>query len=77
MAARLDELQNGEHSRSAIVTEVQKKRKASASKKSRRKYRMLAEVGDVGINEEVEPLQPTGPQSEIPTKPVHDTPKKS
>ncbi len=43
LAARLDELRNGDQSRTAIVAEVKRTRKASASKKSRRKYRKLAE----------------------------------
>jgi peptide chain release factor len=43
MARKLDDLQNGELSRSAIVAEVTRRRKASAEKKSRRKYRALAE----------------------------------
>ena len=47
LAAKLDELRNGEQSRTAIVTEVKRKRKASAAKKSRRKYRALQEEEDI------------------------------
>ncbi|KEZ39662.1 hypothetical protein SAPIO_CDS9601 [Scedosporium apiospermum] len=43
LAQRLDELYNGEQSRSAIVGDVKQKKRASASKKSRRKYRKLEE----------------------------------
>ncbi|KAK2004527.1 RF-1 domain-containing protein [Colletotrichum falcatum] len=43
LAQKLDDLQNGEQSRSAIVGEVKRKKAASASKKSRRKYRQLDE----------------------------------
>jgi protein subunit release factor B len=43
LAAKLDEMQNGEASRSAIVGGVKKKRADSAAKKSRRKYRKLEE----------------------------------
>lgn len=43
LAARLDELYNGEESRTAIVGTVKKKRADSAAKKSRRKYKKLEE----------------------------------
>ncbi|KAL1877614.1 hypothetical protein VTK73DRAFT_8438 [Phialemonium thermophilum] len=43
LAAKLDDLQNGDRSRSALVSEIKKKRAASAAKKSRRKYRKLKE----------------------------------
>ncbi|KAH0495255.1 hypothetical protein TgHK011_008820 [Trichoderma gracile] len=43
LAQRIDELTNGDHSRSAIVGAVKKKRADSAAKKSRRKYRLLEE----------------------------------
>ncbi|KAK4241456.1 RF-1 domain-containing protein [Achaetomium macrosporum] len=55
LAARLDELINGTQSRTAIVSEVKKKRAASKAKKSRRKYRKLAgEKGREEKNEEEE-----------------------
>ncbi|KAK0626868.1 RF-1 domain-containing protein [Immersiella caudata] len=43
LAAKLDELVNGDQSRNAIVGNVKKKRADSAAKKSRRKYRKLEE----------------------------------
>ncbi|EXA50682.1 hypothetical protein NW761_000492 [Fusarium oxysporum] len=43
LAQRVDELRNGDQSRSAIVGQVKQKRAASASKKSRRKYKKLEE----------------------------------
>ncbi|PKS10829.1 hypothetical protein jhhlp_002586 [Lomentospora prolificans] len=43
LAQRLDELYNGEQSRTAIVGHVKRKKRASADKKSRRKYRKLEE----------------------------------
>ncbi|PTB67979.1 hypothetical protein BBK36DRAFT_1194484 [Trichoderma citrinoviride] len=43
LAQRIDELTNGDQSRSAIVGSVKKKRADSAAKKSRRKYRLLEE----------------------------------
>ncbi|KAI9149243.1 peptide chain release factor-like protein [Paramyrothecium foliicola] len=43
LAQKVDDLLNGDQSRSAIVGEVKKKRADSAAKKSRRKYRMLEE----------------------------------
>ncbi|KAG5981344.1 hypothetical protein E4U55_003022 [Claviceps digitariae] len=41
LAQKVDDMLNGEHSRSAIVGEVKRKKAASAAKKSRRKYRQL------------------------------------
>ncbi|KAK4138740.1 hypothetical protein BT67DRAFT_438052 [Trichocladium antarcticum] len=43
LALRLDELANGDQSRTAIVGGAKKKRSDSAAKKSRRKYKKLAE----------------------------------
>jgi len=43
LAARLDEIVNGDQSRTAIVGGFKKKRSDSAAKKSRRKYRKLEE----------------------------------
>ncbi|KAM5342520.1 hypothetical protein ACJ41O_013486 [Fusarium nematophilum] len=43
LAQRIDELRNGDQSRSAIVGQVKKKKAASAAKKSRRKYKKLEE----------------------------------
>ena len=54
LAAKLDDIRNGEQSRNAIVGEVKRKKKASASKKSRRKYRQ---------QEDAEPLVE---ESEVP-----------
>ena len=41
MAERVEEIEKGAESRVAIVGEVKKKRKSSAVKKSKRKYRLL------------------------------------
>jgi protein subunit release factor B len=43
LAQKVDDLLNGDQSRSAIVGDVKKKKAASAAKKSRRKYRKLEE----------------------------------
>ena len=43
LAKRVDDLANGEQSRAAIVGEIKRKKKVSADKKSRRKYRKLDE----------------------------------
>ncbi|KAF5659198.1 polypeptide chain release factor [Fusarium heterosporum] len=43
LAQRVDELRNGDQSRSAIVGQVKLKKASSASKKSRRKYKKLEE----------------------------------
>ncbi|PNY24958.1 peptide chain release factor-like protein, mitochondrial [Tolypocladium capitatum] len=43
LAQKVDDLLHGDRSRSAIVGEIKRKRAASATKKSRRKYKMLDE----------------------------------
>ncbi|OLN84993.1 putative peptide chain release factor-like protein, mitochondrial [Colletotrichum chlorophyti] len=43
LAQKIDDLHNGDQSRSAIVGEVKRKKAASAAKKSKRKYRKLEE----------------------------------
>ncbi|KAL2878143.1 hypothetical protein SGCOL_006674 [Colletotrichum sp. CLE4] len=43
LAEKIDNLQNGDQSRAAIVGDVKRKKAASASKKSKRKYRQLEE----------------------------------
>jgi len=48
LALRVEEMEKGSKSRVAIVGEVKKKRKASAVKKSRKKYRLLEEVKGKG-----------------------------
>lgn len=52
LAQKLDDLKNGEQSRSAIVGDVKKKRSDSAAKKSRRKYRKLEEEKAAAVAEE-------------------------
>jgi len=46
LTARIDELVNGDQSRSAIVGNSKKKRYDSAAKKARRKYKRLAEKAE-------------------------------
>ncbi|KAF3356453.1 Histone H1 [Verticillium dahliae VDG1] len=42
---KLDDLENGDQSRNAIVAEAKRRKAASAAKKSKRKYRKLEEAG--------------------------------
>jgi len=44
LADRIEELEKGKESRVAVVGETKKKRKSSAVKKSKRKYRLLEEA---------------------------------
>ncbi|CZR59998.1 related to polypeptide chain release factors [Phialocephala subalpina] len=44
LAERVEEIQKGKESRVAVVGETKKKRKSSAVKKSKRKYRLLEEA---------------------------------
>lgn len=57
LAAKLDDLRNGDQSRSAIVSEIKKKRAASAAKKSRRKYRKLEEAKAENTAEDQAPVE--------------------
>lgn len=43
LADKLDDMQNGDKSRNAIVGEVKKRKKSSSEKKKRRKYKLLDE----------------------------------
>ncbi|TDZ22415.1 putative peptide chain release factor-like protein [Colletotrichum orbiculare MAFF 240422] len=52
LAQKIDDLQNGGQSRSAIVGEVKRKKAASAAKKSKRKYRKLDDDNKEGEGEE-------------------------
>lgn len=54
LAARLDELYNGDESRTAIVGTVKKKRADSAAKKSRRKYKKLEEEKAAAVQQSSE-----------------------
>ncbi|EKD13515.1 uncharacterized protein L3040_008617 [Drepanopeziza brunnea f. sp. 'multigermtubi'] len=54
LAERVEELEKGKQSRVAVVRETKQKRKSSAVKKSRRKYRLLDELkmkGQEAVNE--------------------------
>ncbi|KAF5577544.1 polypeptide chain release factor [Fusarium pseudoanthophilum] len=65
LAQRVDELRNGDQSRSAIVGKVKQKKAASASKKSRRKYKKLEEdktttAAEVGAQSDTAPASAEG-----------------
>ncbi|KAG5928023.1 hypothetical protein E4U42_001405 [Claviceps africana] len=63
LAQKVDNLLNGEQSRSSIVGEVKRKKAASAAKKSRRKYRQLEQDKCVDA---IAPT-PVGEDSSMPT----------
>ena len=44
LAERVEEIEKGKESRVAVVQEVKRKRKSSAVKKSKRKYRALEDA---------------------------------
>ena len=80
LAEKIEFLRKGDESRFAKKIEVKNKRKASASKKSKRKYRALEEAksgstaGDVTVEGESELDGPEGgtalaEEDHIPTKP--------
>ncbi len=58
LAERVEELEKGKESRVAVVGETKKKKKSSAVKKSKRKYRLLEEAktktkqGKAGVAED-------------------------
>ncbi|KAI1351783.1 RF-1 domain-containing protein [Xylaria sp. FL0043] len=53
LADKLDDIARGDESRSAVVGEVKRKKKASSAKKSRRKYRKLDEKKGATGTEEI------------------------
>ncbi|KAL2067963.1 hypothetical protein VTL71DRAFT_16061 [Oculimacula yallundae] len=54
LAERVEELEKGKESRVAVVAETKKKRKSSAVKKSKRKYKLLDEAKRNESGEQVE-----------------------
>ncbi|KAI0379881.1 RF-1 domain-containing protein [Hypomontagnella monticulosa] len=52
LADKLDQLERGDQSRSAVVGEFKRKKKASSAKKSRRKYRKLEEEKQANVTEQ-------------------------
>lgn len=56
LALRLEEIEKGSQSRTAIVTAVKQKKKSSASKKSRRKYKAL-DAAKAAAGEEVSAIE--------------------
>ncbi|KAG9506042.1 hypothetical protein J7337_003017 [Fusarium musae] len=72
LAQRVDELRNGDQSRSAIVGKVKQKKAASASKKSRRKYKKLEEEKKTATVAEVGAQSDTAPASAEGSDPTMD-----
>ena len=52
LAEKVDEITNGKDSRVAVLRDVKIKRKSSAAKKSRRKYRALEEAKKAAAGED-------------------------
>ncbi|KAF5227283.1 hypothetical protein HG531_004275 [Fusarium graminearum] len=75
LAQRVDELRNGDQSRSAIVGRVKEKKAASASKKSRRKYKKLEEEKAIAAagDEAEAPLEATSDLSTQNGSAAHET----
>jgi peptide chain release factor len=66
LAERIEELEKGKESRVAIVGETKRKRKSSAVKKSKRKYRLLeaaktivVDQNDEGVEKVEDPMEET------------------
>ncbi|KAF4971555.1 hypothetical protein FSARC_1651 [Fusarium sarcochroum] len=80
LAQRVDELRNGDQSRSAIVGQVKQKKAASASKKTRRKYKKLEEEKAAATattqSEETTSDSIEGSTQDIPVTESSDTPSK-
>ncbi|KAM0287415.1 hypothetical protein ACHAQH_000365 [Verticillium albo-atrum] len=74
LAERLDDLENGDQSRSAIVGEAKRKKAASAAKKSKRKYKKLEE-GETKQDDDIAEAAESGTSEiDVTTKPkVTDT----
>ncbi|KAH9910086.1 RF-1 domain-containing protein [Xylariomycetidae sp. FL2044] len=67
LADRLDDLARGDQSRSAVVGEVKRRKKASSAKKSRRKYRKLEDGGGEGAESGAENAQASPDTADEPT----------
>lgn len=52
LAEKIEELEKGPESRTALKAEIKRKQKASKSKKARRKYRALQGNREVEVDEE-------------------------
>lgn len=57
LAARVEELEKGKESRVAVVRETKQKRKSSAVKKSKRKYRLLDEAKMLSSEEKAKDIE--------------------
>jgi len=72
LADRLEALEKGPDSRAAVVADVKRKKKASATKKSRRKYRALDEEKRVTEEpqdeEQIDQVEIQGQDQDRPTK---------
>lgn len=83
LAQRLDELQNGDHSRTALVADIKRKRASSADKKKRRKYKLLDEVksaasssdADAGVVEQAPAETRSEVQAQLQADDVSEQPK--
>lgn len=66
LAERLEMLEKGDKSRVAVVAETKRKRKSSAVKKSKRKYRLLEEAksDNAPVNEKEEAIEVLEPSNE-------------
>lgn len=77
LAEKIDDLLNGDQSRSAIVARLKAKKKSSAAKKSRRKHRDAAGGREQGDEGEVDEEEETPDGEEAEHGPVPDNrPKK-
>lgn len=65
LAQRIDELRNGDQSRSAIVGRIKQKRAASADKKKRRKYKKLDDARTLQDEEEEEQIDEGKPLESV------------
>ncbi|ORY17975.1 RF-1 domain-domain-containing protein [Clohesyomyces aquaticus] len=66
LAERIEELELGDQSRTAVKARLKSKKKASADKKKKRKYRALEAAKDGGEEDEVDEEDNT--EAEIPTQ---------
>ena len=65
LSEKLDEMEKGSESRTAIKTERARTKKASANKKSNRKYRKLAEDKEAAAGQEAEEVVQAGEGIEL------------
>lgn len=74
LAEKIDDLINGENSRSAIVAKMMARKKASAAKKSRRKHRQGPDGKNDGEEEDEDGVEDESDEENMPREKTESAP---